>query len=115
VFIELKHDAPSESPAGTSGVASDASTNGARRVHDDERVTVWEQAWRPGLSKHTTRYLRETVVVFLEAGTMRVSTDGGESAAVELRPGAFRYRTRGTVETTEVVTGTPRALVFELK
>jgi oxalate decarboxylase/phosphoglucose isomerase-like protein (cupin superfamily) len=55
------------------------------------------------------------VIVWLGAGTLRVNRGDGAAAVSDVKAGTMRYIPRGSNETVEVVSGSPRAMFFELK
>jgi hypothetical protein len=114
VFIELKQTGPSGlAPADVGAPAFPRA--GARQVLDDERVSVWDvQAWTPGPQPLIFRAARETVIVWLGDGSLRV-TSAGSSSAVPVKAGTMRHLDRGAPETLEMASGSPRALFFEIK
>ena len=116
VFIELKEDAGSgvAAEAPSQGVAA-FPREGAKQLLDDERVTVWDYTWTPGVRHPMVRYTRDTVVVSLDRGTMRVTADGKPAATVTVAPGQMRYYPRGSTEVAEAIDGSPRAMIFAFK
>jgi len=133
VFIELLRDGPSgravtgPSLPGSRSAARDGVApaspgpaalfprEGATQILDDERVTVWDCVWPAGASTGAVRYPRNAVTVWLGAGSVRVSDLGGKAEALPVKPGEIRYVKAGTTESLDVLTGSPRAMVFEFK
>jgi hypothetical protein len=112
VFIEMKTDTPSVPGAKQPLIPL---RPGARQVHSEERVTAWDFSWSGDRAPATTRYERNTLVVWLTPGTFRVRTDGGEVETVNVQPGSIRYHTSGSVESEELTGGSPRAIIFEFR
>ena len=108
VFIELKSD----TPANPNRAQSAPPAAGARQVHSEDRVTVWDVTWMSGTHVQR-RYDRETAVVWLTPGALRVQAEGKTAEDVSVRPGTFWYRPTGVVETLQFGEGSPRAIVFE--
>jgi hypothetical protein len=115
VFIELLHDGPSGPLDAGSSVAPAFPRDGAEKRVDDERVTVWDTTWPAGASTGPIRYPRNTVTVWLGTGSVRVTSSDGRATTEAIEPGAMGYREAGTVERMEVLSGSPRAVVFEIK
>ena len=115
VFIELKQDAGSGVAEAPSQAAAAFPREGAKQLLDDDRVTVWDYTWTPGVHAPMVRYTRDTVVVWLGRGTMRVTTDGQPAATVAVAPGQMRYSPRGSAEVAEAIDGSPRAMIFAFK
>jgi len=76
---------------------------------------VWDYTWTSGAQALRYRPARETVIVWLAAGTLRVTARDGTVTTSDLRAGTMRHLNRGSGEIVEVVSGSPRALLFQLK
>ena len=114
VFIELKKDTPSGVPVASVGEPG-LPREGAKLVLDTERVTAWDYTWAPG--GHALRYRAalDTVIVWLDQGTLRVTSASGMASSIDVKPGTMRYLARGADETLEITSGSPRTLFFQLK
>ena len=114
VFIELKKDTPSGVPVASVGEPG-LPREGAKLVLDTERVTAWDYTWAPG--GHALRYRAalDTVIVWLDQGTLRVTSASGLASSIDVKPGTMRYLARGADETLEITSGSPRTLFFQLK
>jgi len=115
VFIELKKETASGLPAADAGGPALFPRDGATQVLDDDRVTVWDYTWVSGVQGLRYRPARETVIVWLGAGTLRVTPRDGAATVSDVKAGTMRHIARGSNETVEVVSGSPRAMFFELK
>jgi hypothetical protein len=115
VFIELKRETPSGLPPLPAGVPAAFPRPGARQLLNTERVALWDYTWAPGTAAFTHRPPHDAVIVWLDQGRLRVTPEAGAASIIDARPGQIRYLQRGTIETVELVTGTPRAFVFELR
>lgn len=115
VFIELKHDAASGVAAADVGLPA-FPRDGAKQVQDDDRVTVWDvAAWSAGPTALRYRAARDTVLVWLGEGTVRVTPANGAATTASVTPGTMRYLSRGASESLDMVSGSPRAMFFQLK
>ena len=112
IFIELKSDTPSTQ---STDQTSPAPRAGAKQVHTEDRVTAWDYTWSTGVTPVKTRYERETVIVWLTPGTLRVTEGGGAANVVIVQPGTMWHREKGAVVTEELVNGSPREIIFEFK
>lgn len=115
VFIEMKHEKGSGLPAPASTITAAFPRDGARQLLDDDRVTVWDATWTPGVRGAGSRYPTESILVWLEKGTVRVTPDGRPATTVSVAPGQMKYYARGSIEAIEAVDGAPRAMVFAFK
>jgi hypothetical protein len=115
VFIELKQEKPSGlTPAEIGALVFPR--EGARRVLDDERVTAWDYAsWAPGPDVLKFRAARETIIVWLGDGSVRVTRRAGSATTVQVTSGTMRHLDRDSAEMLEMTSGSPRALFFEIK
>jgi hypothetical protein len=113
VFIELKKETPSGAPPATVGDSA-FPRDGAKQVLDTDRVTAWDYTWTAdGLLRY--RPPLDTVIVWLDRGTLRMTSASGTASSVEVKPGTMRYLARGADETLEITSGSPRTLFFQLK
>jgi hypothetical protein len=112
VFIELKQGTASGLPAVDAAADGAMPLDGAKPLLDDERVTVWDGAWPVG-----ARYRagRETVIVWLGAGTVRLMGEGGRASTLDVKAGSVRHLARGEPLVLDMTTGTPRAMFFVFK
>ena len=114
VFIELKRDTASGLPAdGVDGPVP--FPDEAKQILDDDRVTAWDYTWASGPQGFRYRPARETVIVWLGTGKLRVTPRGGAASVSDVKAGTMLHLTRGSNETVEIVGGSPRAILFQLK
>ena len=112
IFIELKSDTPSAPGTDQANVTPRA---GAKQVHTEERVTAWDYTWSTGAGPVKTRYERETVIVFLTPGNLRLTEGSSAARSVTVQPGTMWHREKGAVVTEELVSGSPREIIFEFR
>lgn len=115
VFMELLHDGPSGPSLSTSGTPSIFPREGAAQTLDDERVTVWDYTWHTGTGSAMVRYPRNTITVWLGAGALKATSAAGKVTTLTVQSGDTRYVEAGTSERIDLVSGMPRAMVFEFK
>jgi hypothetical protein len=115
VFIELKRETASGMPDADAGGPAPFPRDGATQILDDERVTAWDYTWAPGSTGLRYRPARETVIVWLGAGKLRVTQSGGAATVSDVNAGTMHHLTGGSNETVEIVSGSPRAILFQLK
>jgi len=115
VFIELKQETASGLPTADVGGAAPFPREGGKQILDDDRVTAWDYLWAAGSGG--LRYLpaRETVIVWLGAGRVRVTQHGDAPTESDVQAGTMHHLPAGSDETVEVVRGSPRAILFQLK
>jgi hypothetical protein len=111
VFIELLQDSGPASPVADS---STLPRSGLKQLLDDDRVTVWDGAWKSGPEALKYHASRDTVIVFLDSGKLR--TAGKDSPLVgDVKAGTMRYLAHDSAETLEMIEGAPRTMFFQLK
>jgi len=114
VFIELKLETSSGRPAAT-GESDAFPGTGAKELLNTERVTAWDRTWSAGAPGSAYVYPYDSVIVWLDPGTLRLTPKDGSPTIVHTTPGQMVYRTRGTIEALEVTEGSPRAYIFAIK
>lgn len=88
---------------------------GATDVLDNPRVRMWDYTWRPGVAAAPHVHDTDTIEVYVDGGTIRTrGPDGAEDTHVVAWKTA-RFVPRGRADTEEAVSGSPRAIVIELK
>jgi len=115
VFIELKRETASGQPDADAGGLAPFPRAGGKQMLDDDRVTAWDYLWASGSQGLRYRPASETVIVWLGAGTLRVTQRDGASTVREVKAGTMHHMSRGSNETAEMVSGSARAIFFQLK
>jgi len=113
VIVELK-GAPAEPMAIPAGVARAFPREGATKLLDNERVTVWNVTWPSG-SAPMHFHDSDVVVVAIADGTTKSTPQTGEAATTAWKFGDVRFNPRGRMHREEVVSGAPRLVAIELK
>lgn len=101
--------------ANTSGYPQAMQRPGAKQVLDNERVTVWDYTWTPGVPTPMHFHDKDVVVMFLEDGDLKSTTVRGEVTVNSYKAGTIRFNARDRVHTEELVRGKQRAIIIELK
>ena len=115
IMIQMK---PSVSPKVImkDGLPGAFPREGASKVLEYERAAVWDFTWKPGqrVPRHAD-YL-DSVMIFLEGGTIRSVKDNGEATDAVRKAGEAIYLPHSPeAHTDEAVSGSPRAIIVELK
>jgi hypothetical protein len=111
----LKRETASGLPDADVGGPAPFPRDGAKRILDDDRVTVWDYTWASDSQGLRYRPARETVIVWLGAGKLRVTQRGAPATVSDVNAGTMHHLTGGSNETVEIVSGSPRAILFQLK
>jgi hypothetical protein len=97
------------------GVPTAFPRDGATKAIDNARVLEWDYTWAPGKPVAQHIHDKDSVEVFFDPGTIRYrKADGTEETKTFKRKDA-RFVPRGTVDTEEAISGSPRAVIVELK
>jgi quercetin dioxygenase-like cupin family protein len=108
MMLEVK---PSPANAGVHGTSPG---EGAIKVFENDRLVAWDLTWKPGELVSRPVEDLDSVTVFLEGGTIR--SEGSSPNTTSRSAGAVIYSPRGsTAHNEEAVTGSPRAIIVELK
>lgn len=114
ILIDLKDTAPAPVDNPTT-LPSAFPREGATKRLENDRVVIWDYRWTPGVPTAMHFHDRESVVVLLEDGALRATTPEGEETMVEMVARTARFSTPGRAHAEELVRGTGRAIVVELK
>ena len=115
IGVELK-DAPPPPPlAIRPNLPPGFPRDGAARLIDNDRVTVWDFTWIPGRPVPMHFHDKDTVVVFVDGGKIRSADAEGRTTVAERKFGDVSLNARNRAHTEETIEGSPRAIVVELK
>ena len=89
--------------------------DGATTVLDNRRVRMWDYTFTAGAPAAKRVYRSDVVEVVVTAGVVKVTAFDGKSETRTLAPKQARYISRGTVQTEQLVSGSPRVIAVELK
>jgi quercetin dioxygenase-like cupin family protein len=114
ILIELK-EARKDPMRPPEGVAPAWPREGASKVLENDRVIVWDYEFQAERAIPLHFHDKDTVVVELEPGVTRsVPSDGAPSESTWEGMRA-RFAPRGRLHREEVVSGSPRGIVVEIK
>jgi quercetin dioxygenase-like cupin family protein len=115
IMLQLKSSgSPSGSAAGS--LPGAFPREGAVKLLENARVIAWDFTWMPG--QRTPRHADyiDSVIVFLEGGTIRSIADRGTSKDTTRSAGEVAYVPHSKdPRTEEAVRGSPRAVIVEVK
>jgi hypothetical protein len=89
--------------------------DGAKKVVDNDVVVVWDYTWTPRVPTPMHFHDKDVVVTFLRDGDLKSTTPDGQSVVNENKSGTTRFNARDRVHNEELVNGTQRAVIVELK
>lgn len=115
IMVEIKPSLP-VSAAARKDVPGAFPREGAVKLLENDRIAVWDYTWKPG--RQAPRHLDnlDSVVVFLEGGTIRSVGDDRGSRETARAAHEVVYSSANPEPYAEAaVVGSPRAVVIELK
>jgi len=89
--------------------------DGAKMMQENERVRFWDYTWSPGAAVSRHVHDTDTVEVFIEGGDIAATTSDGTKTQYRAAWKSARFVPRGTVDSEVATSGSPRAVVVELK
>jgi hypothetical protein len=114
IMVDLKDDAaPPFTPTGTAARAFPRA--GAANVLENNRIRMWDYTWTAGAPTTEHAHDTDTIEVFVTGGTIRTRSAAGVAETHDVAFKTARWVPRGRVDREEAVSGSPRAIVIELK
>ena len=113
VMLDLKD--VSFPPVTKAGVPAAFPRDGARQAIDNARVIEWDYTWTSGRPVAQHIHDKDAVEVFFDPGTIRYRTADGKEETRTFKRKDARFVARGTVDREEAASGSPRAVIVELK
>ena len=89
--------------------------DGAKNVLENPRIRMWDYTWTANGPAVKRVYRNDVVEVVVTGGTVKVTGPDGKADTRTLAPKQARYINRGTVQTEQGVSGSPRVIAIELK
>ncbi len=114
IMIDMK-ESPAASPPSASDTPSAFPREGAEEALDSPRVTVWDVTSPDGWATPLHAHHRDTVVVFIEGGTVRLREADGTEDTMTHGVEDVVFIPAGTTHALSVVSGSPRAMFYDLK
>ena len=114
IMIDLKEYTPTDLERRTD-ILPAFPLAGAEEVLDNPRVSVWSLDMQPGQTLPMHYHDGDLVWVFLEGGTLLSIGEDGQEERTTWVYKDVRFLPRGQAHTLEVVTGSPRMMLYELK
>jgi quercetin dioxygenase-like cupin family protein len=109
------HDVTVSPLQNTSGYPEAFPRPGAKKILENDRVTVWDYTFTPGQPSPMHFHSRDTVVLYTDDGAVTSTTPEGVSTVVEHPPGHITYSLRNRTHTEVVSRGNVHIIVTELK
>jgi quercetin dioxygenase-like cupin family protein len=114
VVVELK-DAPSRTVPNTTGLPPAFPREGSKLVFENEKVRVWNYAWKPGKPTPMHFHNTEVVVVFLQDGDLSSTDPAGKTQTAHRSPGDIVFNLANRSHSELLVKGQASGIMLELK
>jgi hypothetical protein len=114
VVIELKEHALPPL-ANTTGYPLAFPRPHARKLLENDKVVVWDYAWRPHEPGPMHFHDKDTLVVFEASGALQSTTPDGQSTVNEIKFGDIRFNRRERTHAESLIRGAGHAVITELK
>jgi hypothetical protein len=116
IMVDLKDPRPGAvPPQAVSGMEPAFPREGAKDVLDNERVRFWDYSWQTHKPTATHVHERDSIEIFIEGGVIAYTSKDGAKTSKGYSWKDARFVPRGTVDSEEATSGTPRAMTIELK
>ncbi len=114
ILIDLKEVVvpPSENLTGFANAYPRAD---AVKLLENDRVVVWEYTWTTGVPSPTHFHDKDAVIVFMGAGELRATTPDGTVRGGSRSFGDVVFSPRNVTHVEELITGSAKSIVIELK
>jgi predicted metal-dependent enzyme (double-stranded beta helix superfamily) len=114
IMIDLK-DAVVPPLANNSGYPEAFPREGAKKLLDNARVTVWDYSWPPGTPSTMHFHSKDVVVVYLGDGDLSSTTPDGRTVVNTSTFGQVKFNARDRIHSELLVKGSQRVIAVELK
>jgi quercetin dioxygenase-like cupin family protein len=112
--VDLK-DFPSPKATNTTKYPDAFPRPGSKKVLENDRIAVWNYAWKLGVPTPMHYHFREVVVVYRGNGSLKSVPLDGDSVVNEDTFGMVRFNKAGRTHYEELVKGEESAIILELK
>jgi quercetin dioxygenase-like cupin family protein len=114
IIVDLKDTKVSPLP-NKSGYPLAFPRDGAKKVLETDRVIVWDCTWTPNKPTPMHFHDKDVVVVFMAEGQLNSTTPDRKTTPQQISYGLARFNARDRTHSEELVKGSARAIIFELK
>jgi len=88
---------------------------GAKDVLANARVIEWDYIWKTNVLVPMHVHVKDSVEIFVEGGTIRTRMADGREETKTVAFKDARFVPRGQMDTEEAISGSPRAIIIELR
>jgi hypothetical protein len=113
IMVDLKDVTVAPFPTASDATAFPRA--GAKNVLDNARIRMWDYTWNAGTPTPRHVHDTDTIEVFVDGGTIRTTSKDGKPETHTVAFKDARFVPRGRIDIEEAISGSPRAIVIELK
>ncbi len=88
---------------------------GVKKLLENNRVIVWDYTWTPGKPTVMHYHDKDVVVTYLANGELKSTTPDGKADVNVISDGLVRFNAPNRSHSEELVKGSARAIIVELK
>jgi len=88
---------------------------GAKDVLDNARVIEWDYTWKTNVPVAMHVHDKDSIEIFVAGGTIRTKMADGREETKTVAVKDARFVPRGQMDTEEAISGSPRAIIIELR
>src|SRR6185295_3141864 len=114
IVIDLK-DAVVAPLENKSGYPDAFPRDGAKKLLDNARVTIWDYSWTTGKPTPMHFHAKDVVTIYMATGEIRSTALDGTVVVNMISPGLAKFNLRNRTHTEELIKGAGRAIIVELK
>jgi hypothetical protein len=114
VVIELK-DHPLPAIANTSGYPLAFPRANAKKLLENDKVVVWDNAWHTGTPTPMHYHDKDAFVVYESSGALQSTDSDGKQSGIDFKFGQVRFSPRDHSHSEVLVSGEGHAVILELK
>ena len=114
ILVDLKEVVVPPAENGT-GFPNAYPREDARKLLENNRVVVWEYTWTTGVPSPMHFHDKDAVIVFMGAGELRATASDGTFRSGSRSFGDVVFSPRNNTHVEELVTGSAKSIVIELK
>jgi hypothetical protein len=114
IMIDLK-DHPAVRFPNSSGFPLAFPRPGSRKLLENDRVIVWDYAWKLGVPTPMHFHDKDVVALFLEDGDLKSTTPDGKDIVTSYTAGEIRFNQGNRTHFETLVRGKQHAIITELK
>jgi len=97
------------------GMRTSFPRDGAKDVLDNARVIEWDYTWKTHVPVAMHVHDKDSIEVFFEGGTIQTRMADGREETKTVAFKDARFIPRGQMDTEEAISGSPRAIIIELR